>query len=64
VSDGGIDVTIEDDGPGFDAGDVRPHRLGILVSIHGRMSAVTGGSATVESSPGSGTVVSLRWAQS
>ena len=59
--DGGIDVTIEDDGVGFDSRDVRPHRLGILVSIRGRMSAIPGGSASVESNPGEGVLVRLRW---
>ena len=56
-------VTIEDDGVGFEARDVRPHRLGILVSIRGRMAAVVGGSATIESRTGRGVRVELEWRQ-
>lgn len=56
-----ITVGISDDGPGFDARDVAPHRLGILVSIRGRLAAVAGGEATVESDRGRGTTVTLSW---
>ena len=58
-----IEVTITDDGPGFDARDVAPHRLGILVSIRGRLAAVDGGGASVNSFRGRGTVVTLSWRQ-
>ena len=61
LSEHRILLSIEDDGVGFEARDVRPHRLGILVSIRGRMNAVPGGSARIESSPGRGVLVELEW---
>ncbi len=57
----GISVVIEDDGVGFEPAAVPAHRLGLVVSIHGRMSALAGGSSQLESSPGKGTVVALSW---
>ncbi len=60
-STGSITVTVSDDGPGFDIRSVPAHRMGIAVSIVGRMSGVPGGSADIVSAPGSGTVVTLRW---
>jgi len=57
-------VRIEDDGVGFDARDVRPHRLGISVSIRRRMASVPGGSARVQSTPGRGVLVQLQWTPS
>jgi signal transduction histidine kinase len=62
VDDGLLDVVVRDDGSGFDPTHVPPHRLGIAVSIHGRMSSLAGGSSRLESAPGSGTVVRLSWA--
>lgn len=56
-----IRVLIADTGRGFDPGDVPPHRLGILVSIRGRMEAVPGGRAEVDARPGEGTRVLLEW---
>ncbi|WP_080792876.1 sensor histidine kinase [Corynebacterium pacaense] len=52
-------VSVEDDGVGFEnlAGG---GRLGIRESIHRRMTEV-GGGATVHSSPGAGTTVTLTW---
>lgn len=58
-----VTVTIEDDGVGFEERDVRPHRLGILVSIRGRMAAVAGGSARIDSRLGRGVRVELEWRQ-
>ncbi len=60
-SPGSITVTVSDDGPGFDTRAVPAHRMGIAVSIVGRMAGLAGGSADVESTPGRGTVVTLRW---
>jgi signal transduction histidine kinase len=57
---GSVEVTVADDGPGFDPAAVGPHRFGVAWSVHDRMQAV-GGRATVESAPGRGTVVRLRW---
>lgn len=53
-------VSIKDTGSGFDPGSVSDRRLGIKVSIIGRMEAV-GGSAEVSSAPRSGTEVRLAW---
>jgi len=57
----GIDVEIVDDGPGFDPSSVPPIRLGISVSIQGRLAALRGGRALVSSVPGAGTRVELGW---
>ena len=57
----GIDATVIDDGTGFDPADVAPHRLGLAVSILGRLRALPGGSAEVTTAPGEGTRVDLRW---
>lgn len=59
-----IGVTVRDDGLGFDPREVPPHRLGIVVSISGRMGTLPGGSAQVESRRGEGTVVQLDWVES
>lgn len=56
-----VAVTISDDGMGFTPSHVDPRRLGISTSIIGRMSALTGGSATVRTVPGHGTTVELWW---
>lgn len=56
-------VTVRDDGVGFAARRLeearRDGRLGVAASIVGRMAEL-GGSATVTSAPGAGTVVELR----
>ena len=57
-----IRIEILDDGPGFDPTRIADDRLGIRQSIIGRMARLPGGSAEIESAPGSGTVVRLRWA--
>lgn len=57
-----IRVQLTDDGRGFDPTDVAPHRMGIAVSIIGRMRSLPGGSAEVESSKSRvGTSVTLTW---
>lgn len=63
-SDGGPDghavtVTIVDQGQGFDP-TTTPHGRGLPDSITGRMTDV-GGEAVVDSMPGQGTRVELRW---
>ena len=55
-----LDVRVTDDGAGFDPGRVGAHREGETEPVRDRMSAVDG-VATVESAPGCGTVVRLRW---
>ncbi len=57
----GLEVTILDDGVGFDTTAVPPTRLGIAVSILGRMESEQGGHAIIVSRPGTGTRVTLRW---
>ncbi|WEO77967.1 hypothetical protein BJQ94_02700 [Cryobacterium sp. SO2] len=58
----GCQITVSDDGVGFDPGAVPPERLGIAQSIVGRMGRVPGGAANVRSAPGRGTDVVLAWA--
>lgn len=58
-----IELTVSDDGRGFVADDVPPHRLGIAVSIRGRMHQLSGGDASIKSAPSRGTQVRLRWAR-
>jgi len=55
-----VTVAVGDDGVGFELGSVPTERLGVRVSILERMASV-GGAAGVETAPGRGTVVSLRW---
>jgi signal transduction histidine kinase len=59
VGEGGAELFIRDDGPGFEVDAVPTERRGLRDSVIGRMRSV-GGSATVESSPGEGTEVALR----
>ncbi|MBW4033639.1 MAG: hypothetical protein HIU88_13425 [Acidobacteria bacterium] len=61
LDDGGIAVLVLDDGVGFDAKGVPTSRLGISVSIVGRMHALPGGYAAIESQPGRGTTVRIGW---
>jgi len=56
-----IDITILDDGPGFDPQLVPDIRLGISVSIHGRLAALRGGRSSVTSEHGTGTQVLVGW---
>ncbi|WP_043654278.1 sensor histidine kinase [Nocardia thailandica] len=61
IGAGGIRVVLRDDGAGFDPARVPADRMGVAVSIRGRMSRLAGGAAFVESSPGQGTTVTLVW---
>ena len=56
----GVCVTVRDTGLGFDPASVDPARLGLRRSIIERV-ADWGGQASIQSQPGQGTVVSLRW---
>ena len=56
----GVQVTVRDAGAGFDPDRVGPERLGMRRSITERI-ADCGGRASVRSSSGQGTVVSLCW---
>ncbi len=56
----GIEVEIGDTGAGFAPDEVPTQRIGVRVSIVERV-ANAGGSAEVDSQPGEGTIVSIRW---
>jgi hypothetical protein len=58
----GCQITVSDDGVGFDPATVPPERLGIAQSILGRMERVPGGAANLRSTPGRGTDVVIVWA--
>lgn len=60
IGDGGIRITVRDDGQGFDMADIAPERLGVRVSIIDRVRLI-GGSAEIRSTPGTGTTVVLEW---
>ncbi len=64
LSDDGIAVLVLDDGVGFDAKAVPTSRLGVSVSIVGRMRGLPGGSADIESELGRGTTVRIGWTRS
>ncbi|HEY4153647.1 MAG TPA: ATP-binding protein [Pseudolysinimonas sp.] len=59
-SEGGVQITVADDGLGFDPAQVPMERLGVRVSII-ELVANLGGDAHVESAPGVGTTVVIRW---
>ncbi|MFC5503436.1 sensor histidine kinase [Lysinimonas soli] len=59
-ADNGIEVQIGDRGAGFDLASVPQERLGVRVSIIERL-ATAGGRAEIESTPGAGTKITLRW---
>lgn len=54
-------VSVVDDGDGFDPDAVAPERLGLRVSVAERMAGIAGGSSTVTSARGEGTVVDVMW---
>jgi signal transduction histidine kinase len=56
----GVVVDVLDGGRGFDPAAVPAHRRGLRESITGRMAAV-GGGARIETRPGDGVHVMLRW---
>lgn len=56
-----VRISVLDDGPGFDPDAVPSRRLGIQISISGRLDQLEGGSAIVRSRPGVGTTVVLEW---
>ncbi|MGV9793141.1 sensor histidine kinase [Gordonia sp. NPDC003422] len=58
----GVRIVIADDGVGFDPNAVAPARLGIALSIRGRMQMIDG-AAEINSSPGTGTEVVLTWSR-
>ncbi len=56
-----LQVSVSDDGVGFNPKSVPGNRLGLAVSIRGRMEQLPGGKAEITASPGAGTTVSLSW---
>jgi signal transduction histidine kinase len=60
IGHGAIQVQVGDDGAGFDPATVPTERLGVRVSIVERMSSA-GGHAEIDSAPGRGTTVTMRW---
>lgn len=60
VGDHGVTIQVRDDGPGFDPATVG-ERLGVTQSILRRVNSLDGGYAEVDSAPGRGTVVTIRW---
>lgn len=61
AGDDGLHVAVVDDGVGFDPATVPPTRMGISISVIGRMRGAPGCDGRVESQPGAGTRVTLRW---
>jgi signal transduction histidine kinase len=59
-ADGVVRVEVTDAGPGFDPAAVPAYRRGLRDSVVARMSMV-GGAAAINSRPGAGTRVDLRW---
>jgi hypothetical protein len=60
TSAAGIEVQVGDTGVGFDLASVPTERLGVRVSIIERVAGA-GGAARIESTKGSGTIVTVRW---
>jgi signal transduction histidine kinase len=60
VRPGGIEVVVADTGEGFAMSDIPTERLGVRVSILERV-ANAGGRAVIQSAPGEGTIVTIRW---
>jgi len=56
----GLTVEVGDDGGGFLAQEVPTERLGLRVSIVDRV-VKAGGEAEIDTQPGEGTVVTIRW---
>lgn len=60
IGDHGVTIEIRDDGPGFDPARVQ-ERLGVSQSILHRVNSLIGGHAEIDSAPGRGTIVTIRW---
>lgn len=63
TADEGVEIRVIDNGTGFvpERAGVHDNRMGIRVSIVGRMRSVPGGDAWIESAPMYGTTVVLQW---
>ncbi|MEO8094953.1 MAG: ATP-binding protein [Pseudolysinimonas sp.] len=60
IGQGGVEVVVGDTGAGFEMADIPSERLGVRVSIIERV-ANAGGRVVIQSSPGAGTIVTIRW---
>jgi signal transduction histidine kinase len=60
VRPNGIEVVVADTGAGFDLASIPQERLGVRVSILERV-ANAGGRALIQSEPGQGTLITIRW---
>ncbi|MFM9877282.1 MAG: sensor histidine kinase [Rhodoglobus sp.] len=60
VAPGGIEIVVGDTGTGFQLKDVPQERIGVRVSIIERLGNA-GGRAVIQTAPGAGTIVTLRW---
>jgi signal transduction histidine kinase len=58
---GAVEITVRDDGRGFNSRRIPPERLGVRVSILSRMKSLADGYATVDSTRGTGTTVTIGW---
>lgn len=56
-----IEIVVHDDGRGFNASRVGIDRLGVRLSILQRVNSQPGGHASIRSSKGTGTTVTLLW---
>lgn len=61
IADGAVEVSVADDGVGFDPSTAPRERLGVRESIVARVEEI-GGRAQIVSAPGEGTEVRLSWA--
>lgn len=61
ATDSSLELRYRDDGAGFVLADVPDHRLGVRGSILHRIEQHPGATALVDSAPGAGTTVTLRW---
>ncbi len=56
-----VSVVVVDDGVGFDPSAVAVDRLGLALSVHRRLETLPGGHASVQSTPGAGTMIEVSW---
>lgn len=61
VRDSTVQITVSDDGRGFNPRRVSIDRLGVRLSILQRVNSQPGGEASIRSAKGMGTTVQLRW---
>lgn len=61
VRDSTVQITVTDDGRGFNPNRVSIDRLGVRLSILQRVNSQPGGTASIRSAKGMGTTVQLRW---